>query len=93
MIEAQFEICRGQGNGMYTLRSFTGYDRDDNEIFSYVKTLARNPHKALEKAREYSKLAIQKHNYDIEIEYHNKLAKKENQSMFGFEKAKKLRYG
>jgi len=47
----------------------------------------------LEKAREYSKLAIQKHNYDIEIEYHNKLAKKENQSMFGFEKAKKLRYG
>ncbi len=55
MIEAQFEICRGRGNGMYTLRSFTGYDRDDNEIFSYVKTLARNPYKALEKAREYVK--------------------------------------
>jgi len=55
MIEAQFEICRGTGNGMYTLRSFTGYDRDNNEIFSYVKTLARNPHKALEKAREYVK--------------------------------------
>ena len=55
MIEAQFEICRGRGNGMYTLRSFTGYNRDNNEIFSFVKTLARNPHKALEKAREYVK--------------------------------------
>ena len=47
----------------------------------------------LEKAREYSKLGLEKHNYDIEMEYHNKLARKENQNMFGFEKTKKLRYG
>ncbi len=47
----------------------------------------------LERARQYNKLALEKHNYDIEMEYHNKLAKKENQNMFGFPKVKRLRYG
>ena len=47
----------------------------------------------LEKAREYNQLALSKHNVDIEMEYHNKLAKKQNQNIFGFEKVKKLRYG
>jgi len=47
----------------------------------------------LEKAREYNQLALSKHNVDIEMEYHSKLAKKQNQNIFGFEKVKKLRYG
>ncbi len=42
----------------------------------------------LEKARQYNRLAIDKHNVDIEMEYHSKLAKREEQF-----KVKRLRYG
>ena len=47
----------------------------------------------LDKAKIYDNIAQKIHGVSLEVNYHNKLAKKENQNMFGFPKVKRLRYG
>lgn len=52
-IQAEYVICTGAGNGMFTLRGLYDYAWDGTPRMSHVKNLSRDPHKALEKAREY----------------------------------------
>ena len=49
----EFEICTGRGNGMYTLRGLHGYEWDGTPRMSHIINLSRDPHQALEKARQY----------------------------------------
>lgn len=53
IMQAEYEIWTGGGNGMYTLRQLNGYYPDGGERFVHVKNLSRDPHEALRKAQEH----------------------------------------
>ena len=52
-IQAEYVICTGAGRGMYTLRGLHGYEWDGTPRMSHIINLSRDPHQALEKARQY----------------------------------------
>jgi hypothetical protein len=60
--EALFYIATGAGNGLYTLRQRDGIYSDGSPKCFHVRTLCRDPKKAVEKARSY----IQDQGYDVD---------------------------
>ena len=52
-MQAEYVICTGAGRGMYTLRGLHGYHWDGTPRMGHIINLSRDPHQALEKARQY----------------------------------------